>query len=277
MRRIGAALFALFLCLPARAAGERPKKAAFVGLKAGAGVDPKIADAVSDAFAASLQRRSGLQLISTKDIETALGFEKSRRLAGCSDDAQCLAEIGGALGVEYLVSGSLARVGESRLFTAQVMDIRKATVLRRHQGRILGKGDDAFLDGVEPAITELFPGALPVASSQKALESAPGKRTAAWITGAAAVATAGAGVFFGLRARSQVDDARKVPQLDGAAYDQAMASARKSALAADICYGVAIAGAGVAAWLLATSPSQSVAISPAPLPGGGALVVGGRF
>ena len=44
-----------------------------------------------------------------KDIQDMLALESEKQLLGCSDDTNCLAEIGGALGVSYLVAGNIGK------------------------------------------------------------------------------------------------------------------------------------------------------------------------
>src|SRR4051794_21934292 len=50
------------------------------------------------------------QVISESDIGALLGLERQKLMVGCDDDA-CLAQIGGALGVEYLLTSEASRVG----------------------------------------------------------------------------------------------------------------------------------------------------------------------
>ena len=38
-----------------------------------------------------------------------LAFEKQRQMLGCADTG-CIAEIGGALGVDYIISGKVTRI-----------------------------------------------------------------------------------------------------------------------------------------------------------------------
>jgi hypothetical protein len=106
---------------------------------------------------AAIQIRTQASVISSKDVQTALGFERSKRLMGCVEGS-CMAELGGALGVDVVVSGALGRLGRSITFDAQVMDINKAVVVHRYSHRRQDAGgDEAFLDEIDPAVTALFP------------------------------------------------------------------------------------------------------------------------
>ena len=61
-----------------------------------------------------------------------LSHEAEKQALGCDAGSSCLAEIGGALGVRYLVSGSIGLVGQSHLITLALSDVERATV----EGRV---------------------------------------------------------------------------------------------------------------------------------------------
>ena len=59
-----------------------------------------------------VQRRGFFQVISQQDIATMLGLERQKQLMGCADDStSCLAELSGALGARFVMSGTLTRLG----------------------------------------------------------------------------------------------------------------------------------------------------------------------
>ncbi len=155
----------LVLSLAIAAPAAAAKKAVVMPLVAGEGVSRGVADAVTEAVVVALQR-GGVQTVTRKDLETAMALEEQRAKVNveiarkldqdvCVEDSACLTEIGGALGAELMVSGSVARIGESALLTVQLFDTRRAVVLKRHQERRKG-ADDAFLDAVEPAVSALL-------------------------------------------------------------------------------------------------------------------------
>jgi hypothetical protein len=127
-------------------------------LKAGAAVSEPVAEAVSDAFVAAIQARSGVAVLGARDLEAALSFEKRKQMLGCSEEMSCLAEIGGALGAGRIAYGSVARVGETLTFSAQLLDVKRAEVLGRFHLKLPGAGEQELLDAAEQAASELFPG-----------------------------------------------------------------------------------------------------------------------
>lgn len=94
----------------ASAPKERVVKLAAPGFSA-VNVDEKVANFFSDHFAQRLSLE-GLQVISASEIQTLIGFERSKALMGCSENsASCMAELGDALGVDGIITGSIGKFG----------------------------------------------------------------------------------------------------------------------------------------------------------------------
>lgn len=75
-------------------------------------------------------QHAGFESIGPEDINALLGLEKTKEAVGC-DDASCIAEIGGALGVDYLVTGKIAAIEKATALTLKLIDVRKSKVLAR--------------------------------------------------------------------------------------------------------------------------------------------------
>ena len=75
----------------------------------------------------------GFDVVGRSEIFRAmLGFEKQRQAVGCTEDASCLAEIGGALGVDYILIGSLGQtLGALARLDLKLVETRKARVRNR--------------------------------------------------------------------------------------------------------------------------------------------------
>src|SRR5262249_1118110 len=74
-----------------------------------------------------LHKLGVFKVTSKDDIRAMLSHEKERSLLGC-EDASCLAEIGGALGVEYLVTGTVAKLDKRTTIDLPLVNIRKGSV-----------------------------------------------------------------------------------------------------------------------------------------------------
>ncbi|MBW2700555.1 MAG: hypothetical protein JRF33_07015, partial [Deltaproteobacteria bacterium] len=71
-------------------------------------------DALSDMAANVIREAGSYKVIGKDDIRATLSFEQQKSIMGCSDES-CIAEVGGALGVRFIVVGNLSRFGESFL------------------------------------------------------------------------------------------------------------------------------------------------------------------
>jgi hypothetical protein len=108
---------------------------------------------VIDDFVLSELQQAGFEAIGTDDISVMLGFEKTKEAVGC-DDASCAAEIGGALGVDYLVAGKVSTLGKSRVVTLKLVDVRNTKVMARSNRT--AEGTESALPGlVAQAVQEL--------------------------------------------------------------------------------------------------------------------------
>ncbi len=130
-------------------------KVAVLPVSAGEGITDKTAAALSDAVAAELRKLPGLQVITQQEIATLLAFDRQKALAGCQESS-CLAEIGGALGADRLVSGTLSKLGESWMATLKLLDVQKAKTLGQADRRIRNGTIDDVLDQLGPMVAELF-------------------------------------------------------------------------------------------------------------------------
>lgn len=114
----------------ALAAADRPKLAV-LDLQA-TGAPPELATALTEAMTQEVARRGFFDVISSADIRTLLGMERQKQLLGCSDDAaSCTAELAGALGARFVLSGTLSKLGDAWQLSIQTLDTQKAQPVGR--------------------------------------------------------------------------------------------------------------------------------------------------
>ena len=126
----------LSLALAAAPAAPAPKaekpKLVLMALNTGRDIDPAASAGLLDAIAGEVARRGIFSVVSSSDIATLLGAERQKQLLGCPEEAQsCLTELTDALGARFIMSGTLARLGESYQLTLQTLDSQKAAPLGR--------------------------------------------------------------------------------------------------------------------------------------------------
>jgi hypothetical protein len=71
------------------------------------GASRELASAATGMTGTQIDRVCVFKVITADAIRAMLAFDKQKQMLGCSD-AGCLSEIGGALGVDYLVSGKVS-------------------------------------------------------------------------------------------------------------------------------------------------------------------------
>src|SRR5688572_24149396 len=100
---------ALWLVLAlSTSAGEKPLHLAAPGLSY-VNLDEKAGDAFLDYFNQQLALAGKIQVATKAEVSAVLGMERQRNLLGCSEQGSCMAELAGALGVDGIITGSLAR------------------------------------------------------------------------------------------------------------------------------------------------------------------------
>lgn len=93
---------------------------------------------VTDALSLDVEALSHCQVISQSDIQAMAAFQVMREQ--CADDAtnSCMSEIGSALGVERIVTGSIGRLGDDYVLQVRLVDINTAVVEQRAEQIVRG-------------------------------------------------------------------------------------------------------------------------------------------
>jgi TolB-like protein len=268
------------------------------------GTEQVKADLLSEIALTEAYGIGGIDVIGRSDIASMLGFEQQKKVLGCADDPSCIAEIGGALGTEYLLVGSLGRLGNLFRIDLKLVETRKAQVRGRF-GESIEAREEALAASVQRGVRQLLQpiGAARLAASappaQVSVRPAPdlvparpspatvatraqparsGRRTTAWVTGGAGVALAAGGAVAGLAARGAFDDEKAAAAKgDAAAYDDARSKVKTLSRAADAMFVGGAVCLGVSAWLFLAPDRPHVALTAAPLSGGAVAVASGEF
>lgn len=267
------------LCAAPAGAAEPPKlRVAILTIKAENGVRQEVGDVLTEQLAAAVQAR-GYSVLSPQDLITRLGFERQKQLLGCTDSS-CLVEVGQALGVDRLVSGTIAAIGKSVVINLVLLNNQSGAVDFRYSERVKNATDEAFLDLVPAAANALFPSLIKDAPAPPAAPAAPassGTRVAAWITlgvGVAALATGA--TFFGL-ARGAQGEVSKGNPAPFPTLQEKVAAGRVNDVIGVTAMSVGGALAVTSIILFVLGPSTAPAVSFVPSAGGGTFVVGGSF
>jgi TolB-like protein len=161
LRAIAAAIAVALLVPPAAAsdappagpAAPRKKKLAVLQFR-GLGTPAGEAELISEVVVTEASRYRGLEVISQSEVTALLSLEHEKAVLGCQDGS-CIAEIGGALGADYLLVGSVGRLGETRRLDLSLMDARKVQALGRF-GETVEEREDRLLPAVERGVRQLL-------------------------------------------------------------------------------------------------------------------------
>jgi iron complex outermembrane receptor protein len=125
-----------------------------MGFESIGGIPQKQVNFIADIIAGHISKLGDVRVVSKSDIVSMLDLEKQKRLAGCTDK-ECFADIAGALGVPWMVTGNMGILGESIIINLKLINVKSAYVAGRATRRIKGDVDD-LLDELPKAAEELF-------------------------------------------------------------------------------------------------------------------------
>ncbi len=124
------------------------------------GTEPAKAETLSEIALTEAAAMPGFDVIGKSDINSMIGFEKQKQVMGCADDSTCLAEVGGALGVDFIVVGSLGKIGSLYRIDLKLVETKKARV-RGRIGVTVDRQEEKLVAAVQKAVRDLLEPATP--------------------------------------------------------------------------------------------------------------------
>jgi TolB-like protein len=147
------------------------QKVAVWSIQAAQGVSPGAAQILEDVVATELARTGRFQVVGRGDLVAVLGYERQRQALGCSESA-CLAEIGGAVGADLVLSGQAGQLGSQLRLSLILVDAKKGVAVAR-AARFTAASEDA-LAAVVPELVAEIAGAAPAPGAKEAPRTAAG-------------------------------------------------------------------------------------------------------
>jgi TolB-like protein len=243
-------------------------------------VSPELGAFAADHVGQVLGAR-GFKVISQNDVKLMLSLERQKELLGCTEGASsCTAELAQALGVDTLLTGTIARLGNTLQLNLRMVDARTGGVRARWSGSVRDEGElPQLLSTAADVLADAMgqPAAPPTATAS----TSPGQSSALpWVVAAVGVAVAAGGaVSLGLA--EQAHASLRAPSSEGVLDEMTAATTRDRGkalqIAAPIMLGVGAAAVvtGIILKLRATPAAPTVALGVSP--SNAALVVSGRF
>ncbi|OGQ12503.1 MAG: hypothetical protein A2138_04460 [Deltaproteobacteria bacterium RBG_16_71_12] len=111
---------------------------------------------ISLALALELRKLERTSVLTDDEIRTLLQHEADKQMLACAQES-CFAELADALGVDALVIGTVAVVGDQHVFGLKRLDPVHAKVVGQVTRRFEVGNGEALLVAIGPAVAELFP------------------------------------------------------------------------------------------------------------------------
>lgn len=241
------------------------KKIAVMDLKAIQGVSAGTVEILGSVVAADLARQ-GLDVISKSDIQAMLGFQKERQLLGCTEDAGCIAEIGGSLGVDYVLTGQVGQIGSQYNLSLLLVDSRKAKVLSRLSS-FCDANEDSLVKAARASagtIAVAILGSSPAEVARRPALPFTRRPSTAWTAWGTSAALLAGGAVVGVMAKGKYDDleAQKSAPNYIDIYAREKGSIRTLNLTADALYLTGAIAAGLGTWVWFRVEKAPVTITP---------------
>ena len=156
MNRTSLTLFLIIILLSTDVYAELKTKIAALNITP-QGVDNSITDTISQVIASRLGEYDAFSVISRTEIKAMLSYEYEKQAMGCEDDISCLAEIGAAMGVDYIVAGSLGKMNRTFVLNLMLIKINESFVKNRISVSLKGDSSD-LIELVSPYVKKLVEG-----------------------------------------------------------------------------------------------------------------------
>lgn len=118
------------------------------------GIDTELVTRLEALFRIELDRLATAPMPNRRDIDQAIAGDKE--LARCGGDDKCLAAIGKRLGVDVMITGSVAAMGDNYILNIKAVDVGKAAQIRRITTDPLRGSPDELIDAIRVAAYRLL-------------------------------------------------------------------------------------------------------------------------
>ncbi|HVV86242.1 MAG TPA: PEGA domain-containing protein [Kofleriaceae bacterium] len=118
------------------------------------GLDAELVARLETLFRMELDRLAASPLPTRHDLDKVIAADPA--LASCSGEDHCLAAIGKRLGVEVIVTGTVAAMGDSYILNIKAVDVAGGTQLRRIATEPLRGSPDELIDAIRVAAYRLL-------------------------------------------------------------------------------------------------------------------------
>ena len=145
------------LASPARAAENASDKRSGVvvlQVQAANGIKEELGKLLTDILLVQIRKTKAFkEVLGMADLNDLLALEQQKTLLGCADE-ECLAQVGGALGVPYFLRSQLGLLGKAYVLTLHLVSVEDAKVASRSLAQAGSEGE--LLTATGAAVDELL-------------------------------------------------------------------------------------------------------------------------
>jgi hypothetical protein len=139
---------------PAALKAEESPGLAVMAMDAQVGLPPGVANLLNETLLAQIHDTGRFaSVLSSSDMQAMLDLEAQKAAMGCDQDS-CMAELGGALGVPYMLIPSVAAFGGRFIINMKLVAVEESRVAARISKTVSSEG--ALLDALPLVVGELF-------------------------------------------------------------------------------------------------------------------------
>lgn len=128
-------------------------KLVLMELKA-SGAPPAQVQAIGESLCTEAGSFKQFEVLCPTELQAILMHQSNQRLMGCESE-ECIKQLAGMIKADWLLLGSVGKVGESYTINLRMMDA-KAAKIRARLSRTVNKDLSKLLEQLKPAIEELI-------------------------------------------------------------------------------------------------------------------------
>lgn len=163
--RCAALLVTVSLLAPgAQAADDRPQ-VLILDLQQGTEAPANTARTLTDLLTIEASNHPGLRVLSGADLRSLAELESERAVLGC-EDSSCLAELAGAIGARFVISGRVSKLGGLWLLQLSLFDAIAAEAISRVA--LKSSALEGFVEEIPTGVKKLLAGVAPLLEREAA-------------------------------------------------------------------------------------------------------------
>jgi hypothetical protein len=156
-------LLALHLFASGALAADAKAQVLVLDLQRGSETPANTARTLTDLLTVEASNHPGLKVLSGADLRRLAELESEKAMLGC-DDSSCLAELAGAIGARFVISGRLAKLGGLWLLQLSLFDASAAEAISRVALKATTLA--AFVDELPAGVKKLLSGVAPLLAAE---------------------------------------------------------------------------------------------------------------